>query len=210
VFLRLAWALCWAGAFVALLGGCAQMGALPSSVPPVEERAPLGLWEGRFAVRIERTTLAETQSSQQDSAQGGFSLQSTPEATSLELNSPLGQTIAVIRSTLSLATLTLADGKKYEAATAQDLLERQLGWRLPIDRLPRALNVLSVENIPAAGKSQAIEKVLGLDWSATLAELEGDRTRVVLTWQGLSRNVTKLVLTLIIERQVGVSTNLRR
>jgi outer membrane biogenesis lipoprotein LolB len=154
--------------------------------------------------------VAETQSSQRDSAQCGFNLQSTLQGASLELNSPLGQTIALVRSTPTLATLRLADGKQFEAANPQDLLERQLGWRLPIDRLPRALSALNSGTILPENRPKAIAEALGEDWHAQLTVLEGDRTRLVLTWQGLSRNVTKLVLTLIIEGQLGVSANLRR
>lgn len=193
-----------------LLAGCTQS-RLPSPAHETAfEEASFGQWAGRFAVKVERETVAETQSTQQDSAQGGFNLQSTPQGTTLELNSPLGQTIAIVRSTPGLSTLSLADGKQYEATSSQDLLERQLGWRLPIDRLPRALATLNSPAIPAVNKSQAIAESLGRDWNAQLTTLEGDRSRLVLTWQGLSRNVSKLVLTLIIEHQVGVSTNLRR
>jgi outer membrane biogenesis lipoprotein LolB len=106
--------------------------------------------------------------------------------------------------------LSLGDNKQFQAASAQELLESQLGWRLPIDRLPRALAALSSEAIPLEAKAAVIVQALGQDWGAQLTELEGGRSRLILTWQGLSRNVTKLVLTLIIERQVGVSTNLRR
>jgi outer membrane biogenesis lipoprotein LolB len=193
-----------------LLVGCTQT-RLPSA--PLETTSgavALGQWAGRFAVKVDKVTVAETQSTQQDSAQGGFSLQSTSEGTTLELNSPLGQTIAVVRSKPGNATLSLADGKQYEAANPQDLLENQLGWRLPIDRLPRALAALNSDAIPSSNKAEVIAESLGRDWNAQLTSLEGDRSRLVLTWQGLSRNVSKLVLTLIIEPQVGVSTNLRR
>ncbi len=193
-----------------LLAGCTQT-RLPSPAhEAASEDASFGQWAGRFAVKVDRVTLAETQSTQQDSAQGGFNLQSTPQGTTLELSSPLGQTIAVVRSTPGLATLSLGDGKQYEAANSQDLLERQLGWRLPIDRLPRALAALNSDAIPAESKSQVIAESLGRDWKAQLTSLEAGRNRLVLTWQGLSRNVSKLVLTLIIEHQLGVSTNLRR
>jgi outer membrane lipoprotein LolB len=174
------------------------------------EISPIGQWAGRFALKVERITIAETQSSQQDSAQGGFALQSAEQGITLELNSPLGQTLAVIRSTPSSASLTLADGKSYQAANAQDLLEGQLGWRLPIDRLPRALAILNSEQIALEARATKIAEALGSDWSAQLVELAGGRRRLGLTWQGVSRNVTKLVLTLIIDPELGVSTNLRR
>jgi outer membrane biogenesis lipoprotein LolB len=201
-------------AFVAcvfvLLGGCANTHGPSSPEQAASEAVILGQWGGRFAVKVDRVTLAETQSSQQDSAQGSFSLESMATGTILELTSPLGQTLAIIASMPTLATLTLADGKRFEAANAQDLLEKQLGWRLPIDRLPKALVVLSASAIPAESKAKAIADALGRDWAAQLSELDGGRARLVLTWDGLSRNVSKLALTLIIEHQVGVSTNLRR
>ncbi len=193
-----------------LLAGCAQTRLPTTPLESPSDVASHGQWAGRFAVKVDRVTVAETQSTQQDSAQGGFNLQSTPQGTTLELNTPLGQTIAVVRSSPGLATLSLADGKQYEATNSQDLLEGQLGWRLPIDRLPRALAALNSDTNLAANKSQVIAESLGRDWTAQLTTLEGDRSRLVLTWQGLSRNVTKLVLTLIIDPQVGVSTNLRR
>ena len=193
-----------------LVAGCAQIqGPLPER-QGASEAISEGQWAGRFSVKVERVIVVETQSSQQDSAQGAFNLESTLQGTSLELSSPLGQTIAMIRSTPALATLTLADGRRFEAANAQDLLEKQLGWRLPIDRLPRALAALRADDIPGESKAKTIAGALGPDWTAQLTELEAQRSRLVLTWDGLSRNVSKLVLTLIIERPVGVSTNLRR
>jgi outer membrane biogenesis lipoprotein LolB len=195
-------------AAIVFLSGCAQT-RMPSAVQTADLMTE-GEWSGRFALKVERLVIVETQTSQQDSAQGGFSLQSSSEGASLELTSPLGQTIAIVRSTPTLATLTLADGKQFEAANAQDLLERQLGWRLPIDRLPRAFAALKSDTIASSDKAQAVSLALGRDWATQITELEGARTRLVLTWQGLSTTVSKLVLTLIIDAQLGVSTNLRR
>jgi outer membrane biogenesis lipoprotein LolB len=195
-------------AVIIFLSGCAQ-----TRMPAPDRTADLiseGQWSGRFALKVERLVIVETQSLQQDSAQGGFSLQSSSQGASLELISPLGQTIAIVRSTPTLATLTLADGKQFEAANAQDLLERQLGWRLPIDRLPRAFAALKSDTIATSDKAEVISQALGRDWAAQITELEGARSRLVLTWQGLSTTVSKLVLTLIIDAQLGVSTNLRR
>jgi outer membrane biogenesis lipoprotein LolB len=207
--------------FVSLLSGCTQTGPLrrgeggpdaglgkgSSALKPMNV---IGSWSGRFSVKVDRIADQETRSSLQDSAQGQFSLTSEAEQMTLELSSPLGQIIAVIRSTPKIASLTLSDGKRHEAESAQSLLESQLGWRIPIDRLPLALQALDADFQPVETKALEVAGALGPDWSAQLSELDSDRTRLNLTWSGLSRNVTKLALTLIIDPRVGVSTNLRR
>ncbi len=198
---------------LSLLAGCAVSSPPVPQAVGADQSAPAqvldGVWGGRFSLRVHRVPNGETGDGHQDSAQGGFSLMSAGNDITLDLNSPLGQTIAVVRSTPAQASLSLSDGRQMQAGSVQDLLEGQLGWRLPVDRLPLALSALSRE-ASVEVRAQQIAKALGADWTAQLVELGEARYRLVLQWDGLSHSVSKLVLTLIIDPQVGVSTNLRR
>ncbi len=65
---------CLASSVFAFLAACAQapvVQPLPSAVP---EAFVVGQWGGRFAVKVDRVSVAETQSTQQDSG-GLFILQ---------------------------------------------------------------------------------------------------------------------------------------
>lgn len=201
-----------------VIGLSALLGCAQTRLPPVDAPGsigagnvvPIGQWSGRFAIKVDRNPVADSLPGLQESAQGGFSLQSQPREMNLELSTPLGQTIALIRVSPGQATLTLADGKTHQAASAQELLESQLGWRIPIERLPRALAALQAQEIPPSDRNRAIAAALGPDWTAQLAELGEGRNRLQLNWDGVSRVVSKLALTMIIDAQVGLSTNLRR
>ena len=50
----------------------------------------------------------------------------------LWLISPLGQTVAQLRQTLELATLTTADKKIYQASDIEALTQQTFGWSIPL------------------------------------------------------------------------------
>jgi outer membrane biogenesis lipoprotein LolB len=123
-------------AAAALAAGCAT----PAPPPPAPAaRAPVEGprdWSGRFSV-----TLTAPSADRQDAAAGRFALTALPtpagRSLALELTSPFGQTIATgERAPDGRSTLKLADGRTVEASTLDGVLERALGWPLPIERLP--------------------------------------------------------------------------
>jgi outer membrane lipoprotein LolB len=108
--------------------------ATPVEVPP----PPAGQWQGRFAVTLTQAP-ADTNAMQteEDRAQGRFRLERTAQGRiSLDLFSPFGQTMARAGTGPDGAWLALQDGRRLEAGDADTLLERALGWRLPVSALP--------------------------------------------------------------------------
>lgn len=117
-----------------LAAGCASA---PVSAPPPADStiARMRQWAGRFAV-----TLTEPGAEiREERASGRFLLQNDAGTTELELLSPLGQTIATASLGAGLASLSTAEGERYEASSAEALTERVFGWRMPIGDLPRWL-----------------------------------------------------------------------
>jgi outer membrane biogenesis lipoprotein LolB len=125
-----------------VLGGCAI--APPAAVPePSAPAAPQAVreWAGRFSVIAQ----SSVPGSNQDAGAGRFVLVSRPapggRTLDLDLASPFGQTLATgRRAPDGASTMTLADGRTIEAPSLDALLERALGWPLPIERLPAWLD----------------------------------------------------------------------
>jgi outer membrane biogenesis lipoprotein LolB len=122
-------------AAIALAGGCATPAPPPAAAARPAAEGPRD-WSGRFSV-----TLTAPSADRQDAAAGRFALASLPgpagRSLTLELISPFGQTIATgERAPDGRSTLKLADGRRVEAPTLDGVLERALGWPLPIERLP--------------------------------------------------------------------------
>jgi outer membrane biogenesis lipoprotein LolB len=120
-----------------LAAGCAITPAAPE--PQVASRAPElpREWAGRFSVRLQ----SGDPTGRQDAADGRFTLSEQPapggRRLELALSSPFGQTMAnASRQPDGSATLTLADGRSLSASSLDALLERALGWPLPVERLP--------------------------------------------------------------------------
>ena len=105
------------------LGGCASV-APPHAERIYRDNITLG---GRLSVRY-------TQDGQPQSVQGKFLWSQRRDATTIELYSPLGQTLARIAIEPGRATLEAARGGRV-AATADALTEETLGWALPVDGL---------------------------------------------------------------------------
>ncbi len=106
------------------LAGCAGLS------PRAADANVLQAWSGRFALTISAPEAAEQRQS------GSFSLTERRNVTELELSNPLGVTLASARIEASGATLVTADGKRFEADSAEELTEKLFGWRIPIQRLP--------------------------------------------------------------------------
>ncbi len=122
--------------------GCAVAPPGPVAVPP----APVAddavrEWAGRFSV----VSQSAVPGANQDAGAGRFLLVSRPAAggrtLDLDVVTPFGQTIATgRRASDGASTMTLADGRTIEAPSLDALLERALGWPLPVERLPAWLD----------------------------------------------------------------------
>ncbi len=126
----------------AAIAGCAVAPPAPVAPPPAAQ-APdvVREWAGRFSV----VSQASVPGADQDTGAGRFVLTSRPGSAGrtleLELVSPFGQTIAAgRRAPDGTSTLTLSDGRRLDAPSLDALLERALGWPLPVERLPAWLD----------------------------------------------------------------------
>jgi outer membrane lipoprotein LolB len=112
-----------------LLGLAGALSGCASVTPPTGERAyqDTVTLNGRLSVRY-------PQDGQSQSIQGKFLWSQRRDATTIELYSPLGQTLARIAIEPGRATLEAARGGKV-AATADALTEETFGWPLPVEGL---------------------------------------------------------------------------
>ncbi len=135
----------------AVAGGCA-------SFAPVEPASRTR--SGRFAASIGRN-------GQREAVSGRFTLASSPDRTTLDLASPLGNTLARLEAAAGSATLTAprADGTlaSYHGDSPEALAEAVLGYRLPVSGLAewiagRAAPGRPARVFPQAGLAQRIEQ----------------------------------------------------
>ncbi|MBL3963801.1 MULTISPECIES: lipoprotein insertase outer membrane protein LolB [Burkholderia] len=115
-----------AGAALAL-AGCAS--TPPSANAPtgaVLQTAATHAYHGRFAVRY-HDRLGNPQN-----VYGNFDWQEHGDDVSLELRSPLGQTLAVVKSTPRAASLELPNRPTQYAPDVGDLMQKTLGFELPL------------------------------------------------------------------------------
>lgn len=114
-----------------IVAGCTT--AQPAMVPDTS----LGRWSGRFSITLLGPQGADTERrDNEDRAQGRFELNKQPGRLNLALFSPFGQTMATATAIPGRATLTTANGQVFEAESTSELVQRALGWRLPVDALP--------------------------------------------------------------------------
>jgi outer membrane lipoprotein LolB len=118
------------------------------------------LYTGRFAATI-------TDSERRDSASGRFTLAVRAGGITLDLASPLGNTLARVHTADGRATLTAPqpDGSlaRWDGANAEALAESALGWKLPVAGIAdwiagRPAPARAARVTPDSGPAQRIEQ----------------------------------------------------
>ncbi len=84
--------------------------------------------KGRFSLRYQLD-------GREESLHGGFDWKQMPDYTVIMFFSPLGQTMAKMEVTPQLATLSVSGKAPQSAANAEELIQSELGWRLPVTGL---------------------------------------------------------------------------
>ncbi|MEZ5604437.1 MAG: outer membrane lipoprotein LolB [Burkholderiaceae bacterium] len=181
-----------AAASVLALAGCAT----PSTpTGPAAGEGPPNLWTGRFAA----TVTEAGDGAREERSSGRFSLRVEGPSTEIELSSPLGQTIAQVRLDDGRATLLAADGKSWQAPSAEALTEQVFGWRVPLANLPDWLEGRIAEPTERDGS----RVVAGLDhgWSVRIDASEAGRPRrLALDWPaGAGAGERRLSLRLVVD-----------
>ena len=181
-----------AAASVLALAGCATPSAPPG---PAAGEGPPNLWTGRFAA----TVTEAGDGAREERSSGRFSLRVEGPSTEIELSSPLGQTIAQVRLDDGRATLLAADGKSWQAPSAEALTEQVFGWRVPLANLPDWLEGRIAEPTERDGS----RVVAGLDhgWSVRIDASEAGRPRrLALDWPaGGGAGERRLSLRLVVD-----------
>ncbi|WP_414445660.1 lipoprotein insertase outer membrane protein LolB [Burkholderia sp. 22PA0106] len=120
----------------ALLAGCATQPAGPaatgSTTSPTADAITTQAahaYTGRFAVRY------DDRLGKEQNAYGNFNWQETGNVITLELRSPLGQTLAVVRSSPQRASLEMPGRAPRFAGDVGQLMQDTLGFALPLDGL---------------------------------------------------------------------------
>lgn len=124
-------ALALAAAAAVVLSGCATKPNVPNtsnaatSITTQTSRA----YHGRFAVQY------NDQNGQPRNAYGNFDWQETGDTVTLQLRNPLGQTLAIVTSSPSSATLELPNRQPLNADNVSTLMQSTLGFALPVEGL---------------------------------------------------------------------------
>jgi outer membrane lipoprotein LolB len=114
-----------------ILSGCAVQQRAPStstaanSITAQTSRA----YHGRFAITY------DDQTGQQRNAYGNFDWQETGDTVTLQLRNPLGQTLGIVTSSPSSATLELPNRAPQTADNVSELMRSTLGFALPVEGL---------------------------------------------------------------------------
>jgi len=154
---------------IALLAGCAGFGsheALQGQGDPKQwlahkqQLAQLDGWEinGKVGIRAPK-----------DSGSGTLYWLQRQDYYDIRLSGPLGRGAARLTGRPGQVALEVANQGRFEAATPEDLLEQQLGWKLPVSHL-----VWWVRGLPAPDSPSQ----LTLDGASRLAGLSQDQWRV--------------------------------
>ena len=159
--------------------------------------AQISEWQGRFSITltdpVDRNNNALEP--QEERAQGRFKLVRGDESLDLKLFSPFGQTLASAVSTPAGAVLTTSDGKVFRASDPDALIERTLGWKIPVSELPGWLD--------GSGLSESDEPAGKNDWSVRAEKrfASGQPRRLSARWPAVQRfNERRIKLFLVVDR----------
>lgn len=189
-----------AAALALALSGCAT----PSSAPsPAVPDGPPNLWTGRFAATVSDADPAGN-GTREERSSGRFSLRVEGARTQLELSSPLGQTMAQVWLDGGHATLLAADGKSWQAPSAEALTEQVFGWRVPLGNLPDWLEGRIAEPTERDGTRAVAGREHG--WSVRVdAHDAGRPRRLALDWPAdAATGQRRLSLRLVIDSALRV------
>ncbi|GJH34392.1 lipoprotein localization protein LolB [Paraburkholderia hospita] len=121
-----------AAAAIVALSGCASVkpqGPSTSNAATAVTAQTSRAYHGRFAVQY------VDQNGQQRNAYGNFDWQERGETVTLQLRNPLGQTMAIVTSSPSAATLELPNRQPLTADNVSTLMQNALGFALPVEGL---------------------------------------------------------------------------
>ncbi|MET3555430.1 outer membrane lipoprotein LolB [Burkholderia sp. 567] len=115
-----------AGAALALAGCASTPPAANAPAGAALQTAATHAYHGRFAVQY------NDRLGRQQNVYGNFDWLEHGDDVSLELRSPLGQTLAVVKSTPQTATLELPNRQPQYATDVGELMQNTLGFSLPL------------------------------------------------------------------------------
>jgi outer membrane lipoprotein LolB len=121
-----------AAAAIVALSGCASVkpqGPSTSNAATAVTAQTSRAYHGRFAVQY------VDQNGQQRNAYGNFDWQEHGDTVTLQLRNPLGQTLAIVTSSPSAATLELPNRQPLTADNVSTLMQNALGFALPVEGL---------------------------------------------------------------------------
>jgi outer membrane lipoprotein LolB len=125
-------ALSAAAACAVALAGCAVTpthGPSTSTATPELSTQTMHAYRGRFSVRY------LDQNGRSRNAYGNFDWQQLGDTVTLQLLSPFGQTLAIVTSSSGSASLEVPNRQPVTADNVSDLMQRTLGFALPIEGL---------------------------------------------------------------------------
>ncbi|WP_061133142.1 lipoprotein insertase outer membrane protein LolB [Caballeronia fortuita] len=120
-----------AAAAALVMSGCAVQPRVPTTTNASTSLATQTsrAYHGRFAVQY------NDQNGTQRNAYGNFDWQETGDTVTLQLRNPLGQTMAIVTSSPSLATLELPNRQPVSADNVSQLMQNTMGFALPVEGL---------------------------------------------------------------------------
>ncbi|SAK83408.1 lipoprotein insertase outer membrane protein LolB [Caballeronia ptereochthonis] len=120
-----------AAAAALVMSGCAVQPRVPTTTNATTSLATQTsrAYHGRFAVQY------NDQNGVQRNAYGNFDWEETGDTVTLQLRNPLGQTMAIVTSSPSLATLELPNRQPVNAENVSELMQNALGFALPVEGL---------------------------------------------------------------------------
>jgi len=192
-----------AGALLAALTACAGLKPAPNAptTAPTANAAEVqtnASYHGRFAVRYTDSNGV------QRNAYGNFDLQQQGENATLQLLNPLGQTMARVVASPSGATLELPGHPTQTAPDVQGLMQRALGFPLPIDGLRYWLkpaispdSPARTQTDPATGRMRQIEQD---GWTIDYVAYTDDAQTALIKRVNLSRSDPALDVKLVLDR----------